>query len=71
MNSALPWRLRYAPYSKMGEHIMMPRLIRRCVAKIKRLPKVDMLGLVVIGIAVVAAPTVAFAQTDEIQVYDA
>jgi hypothetical protein len=39
--------------------------------KLKLFSRLDTLGLVLIAIATVAGPKVAFAQTDEIQVYDA
>jgi hypothetical protein len=39
--------------------------------KLKRFPRLDTLGLVLIAITMFAGPKVAFAQTDEIQVYDA
>jgi hypothetical protein len=38
--------------------------------KMKIIQKIDRRALAVIAIALVAAPAVAFAQTDEIQVYD-
>ena len=50
---------------------MITRSIRKFISKMKLFPKVDTIGLMVIGIALVAAPAAVFAQTDEIQVYDA
>jgi hypothetical protein len=54
-----------------GEHATVPQRICKFFGKIKSLPKVNALGLVLMVVALVGAPKVAFAQTDEIQVYDA
>src|ERR1700688_2155266 len=50
---------------------MAPQLISKSLGKRKLLPKVGVVGLVLMAVALFAAPKLAFAQTDEIQVYDA
>ncbi len=51
--------------------VMLAQLRCKFVGKMKMFSRIDMLALVVIAIALVGTPAVAFAQTDEIQVYDA